>query len=98
MVEIHGFCDERFAAVREAFARNFTEAGDVGASFALTLEGEYLVDLWAGHRDEAATLSWNEDTIVNVYSTTKTMTALSALLLADRGDLDFAQTVSHYWP
>ena len=97
-MEIHGFCDDRFAQVREVFERNFEAHGEVGASFALTLEGEYLVDMWAGHRDAAATLPWEKDTIVNVYSTTKTMTALSALLLADRGELDFGAKVASYWP
>ena len=38
-MEIHGHCDERFAALREEFERNFTERGDVGASFAATIEG-----------------------------------------------------------
>ena len=66
MTDIHGFCDERFEPVREAFETNFTDGKEVGASFALTLEGEYLVDLWAGHRDVAATMDWNEDTIFNV--------------------------------
>ncbi|MGE0622771.1 MAG: serine hydrolase domain-containing protein [Pseudomonadales bacterium] len=97
-MEIHGFCDERFAPVRDAFEANFTERGDVGASFAATLDGEYVVDLWAGHADAARTRPWTEDTIVNVYSTTKTMTFLSALMLADRGELDLNAPVVEYWP
>ena len=97
-MEIHGTCDERFASVREQFERNFTEHGDVGASFALSVEGEFAVDLWAGWRDAAKREPWQEDTIVNVYSTTKTMTALAALLLADRGELDFGAPVAKYWP
>ena len=97
-MEIHGFCDERFAKVREAFERNFTEYGDVGASFAATVEGEFVVDLWAGHADKARTRTWQEDTIVNVYSTTKTMSFLCAFLLADRGLLDFNAKVVDYWP
>ena len=97
-MEIHGTCDERFAPVREQFERNFTEHGDVGASFALSVEGEFAVDLWAGWRDAAKREPWQEDTIVNVYSTTKTMTALAALLLADRGELDFGAPVAKYWP
>jgi len=97
-VDIHGFCDERFAPVREAFERNFTEYGDVGASFAATVEGEFLVDLWAGHADKARTRHWEEDTIVNVYSTTKTMSFLCAFVLADRGLLDFHAKVTDYWP
>ncbi len=97
-MKIEGFCDERFARVRDAFEANFAERGDVGACFALTLEGEYLVDLWGGHQDAARTRLWQEDTIINVYSTTKTMTFLCALLLADRGELDLQAPVAEYWP
>ena len=97
-MDIQGTCDSRFAAVREAFERNFTEYGDVGASFAATVEGEFVVDLWAGHADKARTRAWEEDTIVNVYSTTKTMSFLCAFLLADRGLLDFNAKVTAYWP
>jgi len=97
-MEIQGFCDDRFAKVRETFEQNFTDRGDVGASFAATVDGEYVIDLWAGHADAARTRPWEEDTIVNVYSTTKTMTFLSALVLADRGELDFAAPVTRYWP
>ena len=95
---IHGVCDERFARVREAFERNFDELGDVGASFAATVEGEFVIDLWGGHADKARTRLWHEDTIVNVYSTTKTMSFLTAFVLADRGLLDFHAKVTDYWP
>ena len=95
---VHGFCDERFAAVREVFANNLKSGLDVGASFAATVDGEMVVDLWGGWADEARTQPWARDTIVNVYSTTKTMTALTALLLADRGVLDLHAPVARYWP
>ena len=97
-MEVHGFCDPRFARVREAFERNFEEHHEVGATFAATVEGEFVVDLWAGHADLARTRPWEEDTIVNVYSTTKTMSFLCGLLLADRGRLDFHAKVTDYWP
>lgn len=98
MTEIHGFTHPRFERVRDAFAANFANGGDVGASFAATWNGETVVDLWAGEADAETHQPWAEDTIVNVYSTTKTMTALTALLLADRGELDFGARVAHYWP
>jgi CubicO group peptidase (beta-lactamase class C family) len=60
-------------------------------------DGRTVVDIWGGAIDDAGT-PWAEDTIINVWSTTKTMTALTALLLADRGELDFHQRVAHYWP
>ena len=97
-LDIHGTCDPKFEKVKTLFEENFTERDDVGASVAVSVEGEYVVDLWAGFRDRAKTLPWEEDTIVNVYSTTKTMAAITALLLADRGELDFYAPVKKYWP
>src|SRR5580704_14055794 len=95
---VGGFVGDRFAAVREAFEKNLDTGADVGASFAATVGGELVVDLWGGWADEAEARPWEKDTIVNVYSTTKTMTALCALILADRGELDFAAPVARYWP
>ncbi|WP_439814934.1 serine hydrolase domain-containing protein [Zavarzinia sp. CC-PAN008] len=93
-----GFADRRFAALHQAFADSLADGTELGASVAVTLEGEPLVDLWGGWADEARSRPWVEDTIVNVYSTTKTMMALTALLLADRGELDFDAPVARYWP
>ena len=97
-MNIEGFCDERFTRVRDEFEKNFTERGDTGACFALTLEGEYVVDIWAGHQDKALKKPWQKDTIINVFSSTKTMTFLCALVLADRGLLNFEACVADYWP
>jgi CubicO group peptidase (beta-lactamase class C family) len=95
---VQGFTQDRYAAVRAAFEANLASSADVGASFCATLEGETVVDLWGGFADAAKTKAWQKDTIVNVYSTTKTMTFLTALLLADRGELDFGAPVARYWP
>lgn len=95
---IDGVCSDRFAAVRNAMALNFDEGLDVGASVAITIDGELLVDLWGGHADEARRVPWERDTITNVWSTTKTMTALCALMLADAGAIDLHAPVARYWP
>ena len=94
-MEVHGFCDEKFAQVRDLFEKNFEELGDIGASFAATVDGEFVVDLWGGHADLAKTRPWEEDTIVNVYSTTKTMSFICALLLAGCGKEEEAEEVNH---
>jgi CubicO group peptidase (beta-lactamase class C family) len=94
----HGFTDDRYAAVRAVFEENLASGADMGASFCATVDGKTVVDLWGGFADEARTRPWTRDTIVNVYSTTKTMTALTALLIADRGELDFDAPVARYWP
>lgn len=96
--DIQGHCDDRFSKVIEALQKNFSSGEDVGASFAVTVDGEMVVDLWGGYLDEEKTRPWQEDTIVNVYSTTKTMSFLCALILADRGHLDFDRPVADYWP
>jgi len=97
-VEIHGYCDQRFSAVQEAFSRNFESGEDIGASFAATIDGEFVVDIWGGYADAAQTRPWERDTIVTVFSTTKAMTALCALMLVDRGLLDLDSPVARYWP
>jgi CubicO group peptidase (beta-lactamase class C family) len=98
VVTVEGFAQPRFAPVREVFTANLASGADIGACFTATVEGETVVDLWGGSADEAKTRPWEKDTLVNVYSTTKTMTALTALMLADRGELDFAAPVARYWP
>jgi CubicO group peptidase (beta-lactamase class C family) len=95
---IEGEFDERFAGVAEMLARNLDQGADIGASVAVVLDGEPMVDIWGGHKDRAGTDAWDRDTIVNVFSTTKTMTALCALILADRGELDLHAPVVRYWP
>lgn len=97
-VAINGFTYDGFENVRKTFEENLTSGADIGASFCATKNGETVVDLWGGFADPARTKPWVKDTIVNVYSTTKTMTALTALLLADRGQLDFDAPVARYWP
>jgi CubicO group peptidase (beta-lactamase class C family) len=97
-IQVGGLAQPRFSAVRAVFEANLASGEDVGASFTATVEGETVVDLWGGFADEARTRPWEEDTLVNVYSTTKTMTALTALMVADRGELDFDAPVAHYWP
>jgi CubicO group peptidase (beta-lactamase class C family) len=95
---VQGFAREQYAPVRAAFAGNLTGGVDLGAALCVTVDGETVVDLWGGSADPAGARPWRRDTIVNVYSTTKTVTALTALLLADRGELDFDAPVARYWP
>src|ERR1700689_237848 len=98
MAEIHGTCDDRFAQVREVLASNLDSGSDLGASGAVHLAGEPVVDIWGGYLDAEQTKPWEQDTLINVWSTTKTMAALCCLILADRGELDLYAPVATYWP
>ena len=82
MTTVHGTVEPGFEGVRDALANNLATGADVGASACVTVDGHVVADLWGGHLDRDGTKEWNEDTIINVWSTTKTMAALSALILA----------------
>ena len=98
MADINGSCDKRFEAVRQALAECLDSGEELGASIVLDLDGDVVIDMWGGHRDEARTQPWVSDTITNVWSTTKTVTSLAALMLVDRGRLDVDAPVATYWP
>ncbi|MBH0779240.1 serine hydrolase domain-containing protein [Nocardia bovistercoris] len=95
--EVHGTHHPRFAPVVRALEESLRTV-DVGAAVAVFIDGEPVVDIWGGHTDADRTIPWRSDTIVNVFSTTKTMVAVCALILADRGDLDLNAPVATYWP
>lgn len=98
MAEIKGTFDKKFAAVADVLSRSLDSGEDIGASAAVFINGEPVVDIWGGFADEEKTKPWQSDTIVNNFSTTKTMTALSMLILADRGQVDLNEKVATYWP
>ncbi|MBI2726254.1 MAG: beta-lactamase family protein [Polaromonas sp.] len=97
-IEIQGECHPRFSLVKDAFYRNFTERGEVGAAVAVTLDGESVVDLWAGFKDAAQTRLWESETIVCVQSVSKEIVALAVHMAVDRGLLDVDAPVVKYWP
>lgn len=98
MTDVQGFCDARFAAVEETFQARLDADEELGASIAIVVDGEQVVDIWGGWADTDRTAPWAEDTITNVWSSTKTVTNLAALLLVDRGELDVHAKVARYWP
>ncbi|MEY2398881.1 MAG: hypothetical protein QOJ00_2055 [Actinomycetota bacterium] len=100
MATIHGTFDERFSGVRDVLAGNLDSGADVGASVAIIKDGELVVDIWGGDITDldGNAAQWDENTLINVYSTTKTMCNLSALICADRGLIDLDAPVATYWP
>jgi CubicO group peptidase (beta-lactamase class C family) len=97
-VRIEGNCDSRFERVREAFAENLEKRNEYGAAVAVTLDGRPVVDLWGGYADKARTRPWTADTLANVFSTTKGLTAICAHRLASEGKLNLDAPVVRYWP
>jgi CubicO group peptidase (beta-lactamase class C family) len=95
---VHGQCQPPFERLRPALAELIETGCEVGAALAVYVGREPVVDLWAGHRDASRTRPWERDTLVNLYSVGKAITAVCALRLVEQGVLDLAAPVSRYWP
>lgn len=94
---VSGFTDPRFSSLRALFEKGFAD-GELGASLCVTIDGQVVLDLWGGSADASATVPWERDTITTVYSSTKVLAGVTALLLWDRGELDYEAPVARYWP
>jgi CubicO group peptidase (beta-lactamase class C family) len=97
MADLQGSYDELFATAPTVLA-TLLDDGDAGGSVAVFVDGQPVVDVWGGYADRPRSKPWQQDTITSVFSVTKTMTALCALILADRGQLDLDAPVARYWP
>jgi CubicO group peptidase (beta-lactamase class C family) len=98
MAPIAGRCDDRFRAVREAFAANFAERGEVGAALCVIVDGDPVIDLVGGWSDRDRTVTWETDTLVDFYSVGKALVALSVLRHVDAGRLGLDDPIASVWP
>ena len=97
-MKIHGQVAPGFEDVQAVFEKNFTEGIEVGASLCVRSNGDDLVNLWAGAKDAAGNEPWQQDTLVNVYSVTKGITALAVAAIVEDGHFDYATEVRSIWP
>ena len=97
-IQVEGHCHPDFSMVEEMFRENFASRGEIGAAVCVYKDGEKIVDLWGGHRDEARTQPWTENTITLMSSIAKSMSALSVHILVDRGLVSLDEPVAKYWP
>jgi len=97
-VDIQGMCAPRFARVRDAFEQNFAVRDELGAAAAAWVDGELVVNLWAGTADAAGARPWREDTLATVLSGTKGLISTCVHQLVERGEVDLHAPVARYWP
>lgn len=93
-----GHCDDAFEPLRRLLSDNVASNADLGACISVNLNGKNVVDIWDGFTDEAGTREWEQDTIVNVWSSSKTVTNLCVLIAHERGLLDVNEPIAKYWP
>jgi CubicO group peptidase (beta-lactamase class C family) len=95
---VHGTTTASLSGLRTLLEGHLATGAEVGASIVVDVGGETVADLWGGHADGARTRPWERDTVVNVWSITKQVTALAALMLADRGLIDLGAPLARHWP
>lgn len=98
---IFGHCDPKFQGVADIFEQNLTDRGhngDVGASCAVVINGEPVIDLWGGYADVERDQVWQKDTLCCCWSVSKTAGTLLTLRMIDQGLLDLDTAVAEYWP
>jgi CubicO group peptidase (beta-lactamase class C family) len=93
-----GDVDEGYGKVADAFRRNLGSGQEVGAAIAVYRDGRKVVDLWGGYRNGTTQAAWEEDTLVNVFSTTKGVASLAVAVAASNGLLSYDAKVADYWP
>jgi len=93
-----GYCHEDFLEVEKIFNHNFFKYEEIGSSLCVIVDGEIVVDIWAGHKNKDKTKEWSEDTLSVAFSSTKAALALCAHILIERGELDLKEKVTKYWP
>ncbi len=98
MTTLHGFADEGFGPVADAFLANFREGVETGAAASIYQDGRLVLDLYAGLADPATTTEWSAETLTVIFSSTKGLMALCGYLARQKGLLDFDALVSTVWP
>jgi len=93
-----GYCHEDFSEVEKIFNHNFYKYEEIGSSLCVIVDGEIVLDIWAGHKNKDKTKEWSEDTLSVAFSSTKAALALCAHMLIERGELDLKEKVTKYWP
>ena len=95
---IEGYCDDRFLEAKTLFEKNINNGFELGGAVSVELKGKKIIDIWGGYIDQAKTIRWEENTIINVFSTTKGIAAICLLQLIEKGLLDLDKPVATYWP
>ena len=95
---ISGSCIDAFGAVREAFAANFAERGEVGGAVCVIVDGQVVVDLVGGWADRHRQRPWQPTTMVDFYSVGKAIVGLLLLQLVDAGLIGLDDPIASVWP
>jgi CubicO group peptidase (beta-lactamase class C family) len=98
MTNFGGSVESGWEAVESAFRANFERGEETGAAVAVYHRGRQVVSLWGGVFDAGSERPYDDGALQLVFSTTKGIAAIAVGICAGRGQLDYAEKVSTYWP
>jgi CubicO group peptidase (beta-lactamase class C family) len=86
------------AQVQQLLDQLVADGPELGLQVAAYLDGEPVVDAWAGYADPDRTRPIDGQTLFTASSTGKGPAASCVHLLAERGKIDYEAPVCSYWP
>jgi CubicO group peptidase (beta-lactamase class C family) len=95
---VGGDVEEGYGKVADAFRANFAAGHEVGAAVAVYRDGVKVVDMWGGYRNGLTKDPWQQDTVVNMFSTTKGVAALAIAVAVSHGLFSYDDKVIDHWP
>lgn len=93
-----GFSAERLARIDAVLKQDIDDGKLPGAVLAIARDGKLVYLEAFGFRDKAAGIAMTTDTIFNIASMTKPMTAVAALTLAEQGRLVIDEPIARILP
>jgi CubicO group peptidase (beta-lactamase class C family) len=89
---------EANATVRAAIEKAVAAGTEIGVQVAAYYQGRLAIDTWGGLADETTGRTVDGDTLFNVYSVAKAVTATALHMQVDRGLIEYDAPIARYWP
>lgn len=97
-MHLEGVSDSAFSRVLDVFTQILEEPEQRGAALCIQVAGETVMDVWGGVIDRHAEQLWQQDTLLNIFSSGKPLAAVVLLQLVSEGRLQLDSPVADYWP
>jgi len=93
-----GFAPDRLARIDRHFQRYIDDKKLAGWHIALSRRGQLVHSSTSGHRDIEGGLEFTDDTVVRMFSMTKPITSVAAMMLYEEGAFELKSPISTWLP
>lgn len=92
-MHIDGSVAPGFESVKTLFEKEMKTKAEDSAQLCIYHQGKKVVDLWASRHSD-----FSPDSLINIFSSGKSLEALALAHLVDKGLLDYDAKIADYWP